>query len=171
MDGILAGSSLPVISVTNDVADSWLAASGKSLKQLQDELDDGAQKMGFEIEGVELAAKIDIQRIKKSGRNVLGRLPAADVPSDQTIVIGAHIDHLGKGASSASLARDDEASQIHYGADDNASGVAALLEIAEYLADQRSQRTAAIASRSFVRSLVGRRAGAFGVGPFRQGAR
>ena len=139
MDGILAGSSLPVISVTNDVADSWLAASGKSLKQLQDELDDGAQKMGFEIEGVELAAKIDVERIKKSGRNVLGRLPAADAPSEQTIVIGAHIDHLGKGASSSSLARDDEASQIHYGADDNASGVAALLEIAEYLADQRKQ--------------------------------
>ena len=139
MDGILAGSSLPVISVTNTVADSWLAATGKSLKQLQDELDDGQQKMGFEIEGVELAAKIDIERIKKSGRNVLGRLPAADVPSDQTIVIGAHIDHLGKGASSASLARDDEPSQIHYGADDNASGVAALLEIAEHLADQRSR--------------------------------
>ena len=139
MDGMLAGSSLPVISVTNEVADSWLAASGKSLKQLQDELDDGAQKMGFEIEGVELAAKIDVERIKKSGRNVLGRLPAADAPSDQTIVIGAHIDHLGKGASSSSLARDDEASQIHYGADDNASGVAALLEIAEHLADQRNR--------------------------------
>jgi len=139
MDGILAGSSLPVISVTNAVADSWLAARGKSLKQLQDELDDGAQKMGFEIEGVELAAKIDVERIKKSGRNVLGRLLAADAPSDHAIVIGAHIDHLGKGASSSSLARGDEADQIHYGADDNASGVAALLEIAEYLADQRKR--------------------------------
>ena len=78
LDGILAGSSLPVISVTNKVADSWLAASGKSLKELQDELDKGQQKMGFEIKGVKLAAKIDIQRIKKSGRNVLGRLPAAE---------------------------------------------------------------------------------------------
>jgi hypothetical protein len=47
MDGTLGSSSLPVISVTNDVADSWLAANGKSLKQLQDELDDGIQKMGF----------------------------------------------------------------------------------------------------------------------------
>jgi Tol biopolymer transport system component len=139
MDGILAGSSLPVISVTNAVANAWLSASGKSLKQLQDELDNGEQKMGFEIAGVELTAKIDIQRIKKSGRNVLGRLPAADVPSEETIVIGAHIDHLGKGASSASLARDDEVLQIHYGADDNASGVAALLEVAEYLADQRDR--------------------------------
>jgi hypothetical protein len=139
MDGILAGSSLPVFSVTNAVADSWLAAGGKSLKQLQDELDGGEQKMGLQMAGVELAAKIDVEYIKKSGRNVLGRLPAGDEPSDQVIVIGAHIDHLGKGASSSSLARDDEAEQIHYGADDNASGVAALLEIAEYLADQRQQ--------------------------------
>jgi Tol biopolymer transport system component len=139
MDSILAGSSLPVISVTNEIADSWLKASDKSLQQLQDDLDGGAQQMGFEIEGVELAAKIDVEHIKKTGRNVLGRLPAADVPSVQSIVIGAHIDHLGKGVSSSSLARDDEAAQIHYGADDNASGIAALLEIAEHLAHERKQ--------------------------------
>lgn len=70
---------------------------------------------------------------------MLGKLPAGDAPSEQTVVIGAHIDHLGKGASSSSLARDDEALQIHYGADDNASGVAALLEIAEYLADRHQK--------------------------------
>jgi Tol biopolymer transport system component len=139
MDGTLAGSSLPVISVTDDVAGSWLKASGKSLKQLQVELDDGTQKMGFAIEGVELAAKIDVERIKKTGRNVLGRLPAADSLSEQVIAIGAHIDHLGIGVSSSSLARGDEAEQIHYGADDNASGIAALLEIAEHLADQRKR--------------------------------
>jgi Tol biopolymer transport system component len=136
MDGTLAGSSLPVISVTNEVVESWLSARGKSLKRLQDELDDGTQKMGFAIEGVELSAKIDVERITKMGRNVLGRLPASDAPSEQTVVIGAHIDHLGLGVSSSSLARDDEANEIHYGADDNASGVAALLEIAEYLADR-----------------------------------
>jgi Tol biopolymer transport system component len=139
MDGTLAGSSLPVISVTDEVAESWLNARGKSLKQLQDELDDGTQKMGFEIEGVELGATIDVERIKKTGRNVLGRLPVADSPTEQLIAIGAHIDHLGVGVSSSSLARGDEADQIHYGADDNASGVAALLEIAEYLADQQER--------------------------------
>jgi Tol biopolymer transport system component len=139
LDGVLAGSSLPVISVTNKVAESWLADTGKSLQQLQDKLDDGSQAIGFEIDGVRLAAKIDIKRIKKTGRNVLGRLPAADAPTQQRIMIGAHIDHLGKGASSSSLARDDEPSQIHYGADDNASGVAALLEIAEQLAHEHSR--------------------------------
>lgn len=136
MDGIVAGSSLPVISVTNRLVDSWLATSGKSLKQLQDELDDGKQQIGFEIAGVRLSAKIEVERIKKTGRNVLGRMRATEPSGNQTVVIGAHIDHLGKGASSASLARGDEAEQIHYGADDNASGVAALMEIAEYLTDQ-----------------------------------
>ena len=53
------------------------------------------------------------------------------------IVIGAHIDHLGRGISGSSLARDKEMGQIHHGADDNASGVAAMLEIAEYLAHQK----------------------------------
>ena len=139
MDGTLGGSSLPVVSVTNEVADAWLKRSGKSLKQLQDELDDGTPKMGLEIEGVGIAAKIDVERIKKTGRNVLGRLPAADAPSGQVIAIGAHIDHLGMGVSSSSLAREDEESEIHYGADDNASGVAALLEIAEFFADRRDK--------------------------------
>lgn len=139
LDGVLAGSSLPVISVTNKVAQSWLATTGKSLQALQDKLDDGSQAMGFEIPGVKLSATIDIERIKKFGRNVLGRLPAGDLPTNQMIVVGAHIDHLGKGASSASLARDDEPGEIHYGADDNASGIAGMLEIAENLANLQSR--------------------------------
>ena len=40
MDGMLAGSSLPVISVANEIADSWLQPQGESLKDLQDELED-----------------------------------------------------------------------------------------------------------------------------------
>jgi hypothetical protein len=130
---------MPVISVTNEVVQSWLKGSGKSLKDLQDQVDDGKPGMGFEIGGVKLAAKVNIRRIKNSGRNVLGRLRRAELTSDQAIVIGAHVDHLGKGTSSSSLARADEAGKIHYGADDNASGVAALLEIAQYLSDQQKQ--------------------------------
>lgn len=138
-DGILAGSSLPVISVSNETAEAWFARNEKSLKSVQDELDNGTQKMGFALEGVTVGAEIDIKRIRKQGRNVLGRLPANNSRSDETVVIGAHIDHLGEGATSSSLARDDEEDMIHYGADDNASGVAALLEIAEHLSRQRKQ--------------------------------
>ncbi len=139
LDGILAGSSLPVISVTDRVIDEWLSANGKSLKQLQDPLDSGSLSMGFEIKGASAAASVAVNRVKGSGRNVLGRLQVGNKPSAQVIIIGAHVDHLGKGTSSSSLAREDETSLIHFGADDNASGVAALLEVAEYLADQKAR--------------------------------
>ncbi len=62
-----------------------------------------------------------------TGRNVVGFL---DKRSDKTIVIGAHFDHLGMGGS-GTLHRGDSA--IHNGADDNASGTAALLALAEIL--------------------------------------
>lgn len=136
LDGIIAGSSMPVISVSDRVAREWLARGGKDLAELKARLDTGSQVMGFELEGVQLGASVDIERIKGQGRNVIGRLQAGDQPSDQVIVVGAHIDHLGTGPSSSSLARDDEAEQTHFGADDNASGVAAMLEIAQYLSDQ-----------------------------------
>ena len=55
------------------------------------------------------------------------------------MVIGAHVDHLGAKAGQGSRATEEEQDQIHYGADDNASGVAALIEIAEFLADQRER--------------------------------
>ena len=53
------------------------------------------------------------------------------------LIFGAHIDHLVRGGSSNSLARDDEQDQVHVGADDNASGVGAMLEIAQYLAAEK----------------------------------
>ena len=63
----------------------------------------------------------------KSGKNVVAFL---DNGADYTVVIGAHYDHLGYG-SSGSLHRGEPA--IHNGADDNASGVAAMLRLAEWL--------------------------------------
>lgn len=139
-DGALSGASIPVVSVTDAVVDAWLATNKKSLADLQAKLDTGEMAMGFPIKGVKLTAAIDVQQIKKTGRNVIGRLPANEKhPAAQAVIVGAHVDHLGRGASGSSLARDDERSAIHYGADDNASGVAAMLEVAEYLADLKRQ--------------------------------
>jgi len=133
-DGSLAGTSLPVLSITDDLANSLLLDTKKTLEQLQLSLDDGSPAMGFPLKNTRIAAKIDIQQEQRRGRNVLGRLQMGDTPAHEIVVVGAHIDHLGAGPSSGSLARDGEASQIHFGADDNASGVAALLQIAEALA-------------------------------------
>lgn len=135
-DGNASATSLPIVSVTNEVAAGWLASVDKDLKQLQETLDTGALSMGFPIEGLQIEAAIDIRQEKSNGRNVLGRLQVGQTPSSEVVVIGAHIDHLGLGGDGGSLARDDERGGIHYGADDNASGIAGMLEIAEHVAEQ-----------------------------------
>lgn len=136
-DGSLAGASLPVISVSDSVVADWLAKSERSLEAIQKKMDTGDPVMGFPIANVTLSANVDIQQERKTGRNVLGRLQVSDAPAHEIVVVGAHIDHLGQGASSNSLARDDEQSGIHFGADDNASGIAAMLQIAESMAAAR----------------------------------
>ena len=60
-------------------------------------------------------------------------------------MIGAHYDHLGRGTTGGSLADKEEAGQIHHGADDNASGTAAVLAIAESLAKQPRKRNLIVA--------------------------
>lgn len=72
-------------------------------------------------------AGAEVEKIEKIGHNVLGYL---DNGAASTIVIGAHYDHLGFG-SEGSLYRGEPA--IHNGADDNASGTAALIELARFL--------------------------------------
>lgn len=69
---------------------------------------------------------VDLKKIEGKGHNVIGYI---DNQAKHTVVIGAHYDHLGMGDES-SLYRGD--ATIHNGADDNASGTAALIELARY---------------------------------------
>jgi Tol biopolymer transport system component len=138
-DSSLAGTSLAAIAVTDNVAEQLLKPTGKSLKELQDALDIGKAEMGLAMSSRTLAATLDIQQEKRSGRNVLARLRAGKVDGRSTIAVGAHVDHLGHGIGASSLAREEEKGHIHYGADDNASGVAGLLEISQYLVDLKAK--------------------------------
>ena len=140
-DGSLAGTSLAVLSVTDDVAAAWLKAGGRDLKSVQEKLDSGDPVMGFPMKDLKVTASVDIRQEKKTGRNVLGRLQVGDEPAHEIVVVGAHIDHLGAGPSANSLAKDGEAGNIHFGADDNASGVAAMLQIAEAMAQSKDAGT------------------------------
>jgi aminopeptidase YwaD len=79
------------------------------------------------FEKVEVSVKMEEQT--DTGYNVIGYL---DRGADKTIVIGAHYDHLGFGGEGSRYAGTKP--MIHNGADDNASGTAGLLELAEYYA-------------------------------------
>lgn len=137
-DASLAGTSIAAVSLSNAAASLLVEASGHDLASLQTRLDTGEQIPGFIVEGTRLAAHIDLRQERRTGRNVLAAM-RADESSGAAVLIGAHADHLGRGEAGSSLARKDELGQVHYGADDNASGVAAMLEVAQWLLEQRDR--------------------------------
>lgn len=132
-DASFGGSSIAAISVSDAVADAMLKSAEKTAKGLQDALDSGGPLMGFPLPEVSLSANVDILQESRRGRNVLGRLDPPGGATESMVVVGAHVDHLGPKASTGSLAHDDEREKIHYGADDNASGIAGMLEIAQWM--------------------------------------
>lgn len=135
-DVSLAGSGVAALSISDAVADALLAPSGHTLAALQDAADADSKTRGFPLAGAKLAATVSLEQLRQTGRNVLGRLQVGAQPSRDVVMVGAHIDHLGRGQGSGSLARPNEKGDIHPGADDNASGVAALIEVAQLLSSR-----------------------------------
>ena len=82
-----------------------------------------------EITAVNINLKVEINDKKRIGHNVIGFI---DNGAANTIIIGAHYDHLGYGEDHNSLFTGTNP-QIHNGADDNASGTAALIELGKLL--------------------------------------
>src|SRR6185295_7623082 len=80
---------------------------------------------------------------------------------EEFILLGAHYDHLGRGETGA-MNRKGEESLIHPGADDNASGVAALLEIAGALAQERKANPMAFKRTIVFAAWAGEEIGLFG---------
>ncbi|MBS4043132.1 MAG: M28 family peptidase [Chitinophagaceae bacterium] len=80
-----------------------------------------------DITSYDIKLNITIENSSRTGRNIVGFI---NNNATHTIILGAHYDHLGFGEDKNAL---DTANDIHNGADDNASGSAALLEIARLL--------------------------------------
>lgn len=91
------------------------------------------------FQDVPLASLLNPHAPEGSGRNVIGVLPGSDPAlAAEAIVVGAHYDHLGRGGFGS---LDPGSGEVHAGADDNASGVAALLAAAERLIRKEPART------------------------------
>ena len=107
------------------------AAGGKDLATLEREIDADLAPRSFELAGWRATGETNVLEKKAKVKNVVAVLDGEGPLADETIVIGAHYDHLGFGGA-GSLA--PWTTDIHNGADDNASGTATLLEIAHRLA-------------------------------------
>lgn len=118
---------VPVVHVSASVAKRLFAGAKSSLKSNIGALDKG--EIWNQPLAVSLGGKIDLRFEKSTALNVAGLKRGTDSRL-APVVIGAHGDHLGLGEMGASLAKPDEQGKAHVGADDNASGVAALMELA-----------------------------------------
>ena len=116
--GLLAGV------ISEAVAAALLAPSGHDLATLQRAIDGSTRPHSVALSGT-AGVTITLRRTRASIRNVIGWIPGRD--TSRTLVVGAHYDHLGYGGES-SLAPNEN--RPHLGADDNASGVAAMLSVA-----------------------------------------
>lgn len=143
-DKSVSDAGLPVISVTRKLASQLLNLPATSIDSIEKVMLSGKKPVVFSTNTI-LTAKTDIIREKAVSRNVVFILKGTDpVLSNEYVLVGAHYDHLGMGGEGSGSRVPDE-SAIHYGADDNASGVASLLELARYFSANKS-----LASRSII---------------------
>jgi aminopeptidase YwaD len=113
----------------------WLTVSIEPLTIPVMWVNNETSKVLDDAEDLRIDMKVDFAAGRRTGTNVVGLI---DNKAASTIVIGAHFDHLGHGEDHNSLAPNDKT--IHHGADDNASGTAALLELARQLKASRLQK-------------------------------
>jgi hypothetical protein len=114
-----------------------------SFTRLQRAIDAKLNPAGALLDGPTLRVRCDVVPDDRRMKNVLGLLEpdapttgeAGGASSRETVVVGAHYDHVGLGHF-GSLA--NATGEIHNGADDNASGTSALIEVAGWLAARRT---------------------------------
>jgi Tol biopolymer transport system component len=134
-----SASGIIAASINRKTADALLTSSGKTLKALQTALDkeNPHVETTFELPNVKARLTCGVEHLKKNDANVTAYIPPSpNSGGDEYVLVGAHYDHLGHGGSS-SLDRPGEENKIHPGADDNASGVAWVMEQAATLARER----------------------------------
>ncbi|MCY2986824.1 MAG: M28 family peptidase, partial [Planctomycetota bacterium] len=129
----------PVMQCRRAVLDRAVqAALDTDLAKLEQQIDQGPTPHSKDLTGWKAVGKTDIGSQKIALKNVAAVLEGQGSLADETIVVGAHYDHLGYGGPGS---RNANPKSIYYGADDNASGIAVLIEVARTLA-QRPEKLA-----------------------------
>jgi outer membrane biosynthesis protein TonB len=149
-------SRIPVLHCRRAALDGMIkAALGKDLATLEREIDNGPKPHSAELPGWRIKGEVTVERKEAEVKNVVAILEGEGPHADETIVIGAHYDHLGFGGPGSFVPNEKV---IHNGADDNGSGTAVLLEVARLLASREKKlprRVVFIAFTGEERGLIG----------------
>ena len=125
-------ASIPVIQITPAVLKAILTQAGRQaddalLRRMQKDADEG--RTGPQTLGdVTISLTVKLEGQNAAIHNVAATLPGAGSLANESVVIGAHYDHLGYSGGGSG---GDGEKQIYFGADDNASGTSAVLLLAE----------------------------------------
>ena len=154
--GTLRSKTIPVFFCQRGVVDPLITEClGRDLKTIELEIDDDLKTQSALLSGAFAKGSTEIETTQANVKNVIGVLEGTGDLADETIIVGAHYDHLGYGGQ-GSLA--PWTNDIHNGADDNASGTAAMLETAFQIANRKEASRRRIVFMAFSaeeRGLIG----------------
>jgi aminopeptidase YwaD len=135
--------SIPVIQVTREVANKMLEDSKMTIEKLESEIDTLKKTINLKL-NTSVSVTVNVNQMETETRNVVAFLPGTDDKlKNEYVVVGAHFDHLGMGGP-GSGSRVTDTVAVHNGADDNASGVAAIIQLAEKLAAEKKNKRSII---------------------------
>ena len=148
--------NFPIVHCGREVLDRVVrAALDTDLATLEEQIDAGPTPQSRELTGWRATGQTDVARKEAAIKNVVGVLEGEGPLAEETIVIGAHYDHVGYGHRGSGEKKKE---QIHNGADDNASGTAVIMEIARALVARQEKlrrRVVFIAFSAEERGLIG----------------
>jgi aminopeptidase YwaD len=129
LSGTQASMDIPVMQISRSIADSMLKSMNRSVQILETAIDSAIRPMSFQTP-VLVKANSSVKKIWGKTNNWYALLEGSKTATPiEYVVIGAHYDHLGTGGNGSS-SRNPDTTAVHNGADDNASGVSAMLELA-----------------------------------------
>ncbi len=139
-DKTALGAGVPVIHISRVIANKIIDQTGDKVEELEQLINKQFAPVSMEIEKT-LNVSVELLQKTETAQNVVAILPGSDPElKDEHVVIGSHYDHLGMGGK-GSGSRSPDTTAVHNGADDNASGVATVIEMAEYFSHNPPKRS------------------------------
>lgn len=140
-DQSFSSSGIPTVSLKRTILETWFAVAKKNLKAIQESIKSNKIPVTFDLPETKIELQTEVLKVMAKTANVAGYLPGIDLRlKNEVVILGAHFDHLGYGGEGSGSLKPD-AHEIHNGADDNASGTAALLELAQKFSKEPVKRT------------------------------
>jgi hypothetical protein len=148
-----AGPNLPVVYCRRSVVSRVVqAAGGTDLAAVEKQIDSGPSPHSRPLDGWRAVGQVDLERTQVELKNVVAICEGQGPAADETIVVGAHYDHLGYGRPAG---QPPDPKSIRPGADDNASGVAVMIEVGRSLGQRKEKLGRRVALVAFSGEEIG----------------